>query len=84
MSILFPQGGVPNQASQTHQITTHNFANSRFMEPSGTQFGTNKHKALLNIEVYESHVRDMVVRFCGWHPNTLPRSAEPGKDQRTY
>lgn len=31
------------------------------------------------MEVYESEVRELVVKFCGWHSNLMPRGQEmPG------
>lgn len=73
MSILFPSTEHQTTA-QTHRITTtHTFAGQApFL---GAQ-QTSKHNSLLNIEVFESSERDLVVKFCGWHPNTMPRPVE--------
>ena len=35
---------------------------------------TVQNNKLLNVEVYESGVRDRAIRFCGWHRNTILRT----------
>jgi len=37
---------------------------------------TVKHNAHLNLELYESDVRNVAIKFCGWHRNTMLRPDE--------
>ena len=39
--------------------------------PQSDLTSANKNNSILNLEVYQSEVRDKVVKFCGWLPSTM-------------
>jgi hypothetical protein len=44
---------------------------------------TIKNSMILNLDVYESGVRDIAVKFCGWHRCTMPRPEETANHRGT-
>ena len=63
----------------------NNATPARFVQqqnPASAQRFPMKNNAIFNLDVWESTVRDKVVKFCGWPASTMPRKDLTHNDLR--